>query len=80
MNVLIAIGMLIIFISVFFMLMTGSAMFDAAFDCSQDTGKAVCRYVGLSPTSALGVFIIAFFLFIDIITVYLIISNLRAGK
>ena len=80
MNVLIAIGMLIIFISVFFMLMTGGAMFDAAFECSESSGKAVCTYVGLDSSSALGVFIIAFFFIIDVFTVYIIITNIRTGE
>lgn len=80
MRVLIAIGMLIIFISVFFMLTIGGTMFDEAFECSQDFSKPVCRYVGLSPTTAIGVFMIALFFFIDIVSVYLIISNIRTGE
>ena len=73
-------NVLIIFISALFVFMTGGAMFDAAFECSDASGRTVCEYVGLDPGSALGVFIITIFFLIDVFTVYLIVTNLRSGE
>jgi hypothetical protein len=75
MKVLITIGMVIIFISVFFILLTGDSMFRAAFECAAQNGESVCVYRGLNTVSAFGIFIIAFFILIDILTVYLIATN-----
>ena len=75
MKVLITIGMLIIFISVFFILLTGDSMFRVAFDCTVQKGESICVYRGLDTVSAFGIFIIAFFILIDILTVYLIATN-----
>jgi hypothetical protein len=77
MRILIAIGMFIIFISAFFIFMTGDAIFKSAFECTEgDDGKGVCVYQGIPGPGALSVFIIAFFIMIDIATVYLIVTNL----
>jgi hypothetical protein len=77
MKILIAIGMLIIFISAFFILLTADSIFREAFECTEEAGQSICTFRGLGPTRALGVFIIAFFVMIDILTVYLIVTNLE---
>jgi hypothetical protein len=76
MRILIAMGMLIVFISAFFIILTGETMFRNAFSCVDDGEKQVCVYKGLPGPAAFGVFIIAFFIMIDILTVYLIITNM----
>ena len=77
MRILITIGTIIVFISVFFILLTGGTIFKDAFDCTTEDGKSVCVYSGLNPVSAFSIFIIAFFIMIDILTVYLIATNIK---
>lgn len=77
MKVLIAVGMLITFISAFFILLTSDSIFREAFECTEEGGQSVCTFRGLGPTKAMSVFIIAFFVMIDILTVYLIVTNLK---
>ncbi len=75
MKVLITIGMLIIFISVFFMLLTGDAMLKSSLDCAQEGGRTTCTFTGFTGPAILGLFIIGFFVLIDMLTVYLIVTN-----
>ncbi len=75
MKILIVIGMLIVFISTFFMLITGDAIFNNAFSCTTEGERSVCTYRGLSGPAAFSIFIIAFFFMIDIVTVYVILTN-----
>jgi len=69
--------MIIIFVSVFFIFLTGDAMFRNAFDCTTEAGREVCVFRGLTGPPAFGVFIVAFFIMIDILTVYLIVTNIK---
>jgi hypothetical protein len=75
MKILITVGMVIIFISAFFVFLTGDVMIRNAFDCSMDGGRQVCIYRGLPGPVAFGAFIIGFFIIIDILTLYLIFTN-----
>ena len=77
MKIMIVLGMVIIFISMFFILLTGDSMFRAGFDCDESAGKTVCEYKGFDSVSAFGVFIIAFFVMIDIMAVYMMLTNLE---
>jgi hypothetical protein len=77
MRILIVIGMIIIFISAFFMFLTGDAVFSSAFECAEEGGELVCRYVGMSGSHTIGLILIAFFLLIDIATVYIIVTNVK---
>jgi hypothetical protein len=82
MKILITVGLLIVFISVFFILLTGESMFRSAFDCADVNGQSVCAYRGFASGNASGVFLIAFFIMVDIVTVYMILSSIgiRAGN
>jgi len=81
MRILIAIGMLIIFISVFFMLLTGSTIINNAFECTPMQGGYNCTYTGIGQGEVMGFVIIFFFLIIDAITIFMIVSSLRfSGK
>lgn len=75
MKILIAIGMVIIFISVFFILLTSDALVRASFQCTADDGESICIYKGITGPGLFGIFIIGFFILIDILTVYLILTN-----
>jgi hypothetical protein len=77
MRILIAVGMIIIFVSAFFIFLAGDAMFRNAFDCTSEAGREICVFKGLTGPPAFGVFIVAFFIMIDILTVYLMVSNLK---
>jgi hypothetical protein len=77
MRILIAIALIIVFISALFILITGDAMFRAAFQCTDSGEKPVCVYRGLDNVSAFGIFIIAFFIMIDILSVYLVLTNVE---
>ena len=76
MKILIGIGLFIVFVSAFFIFLTGDTIAKSAFDCADENGKQICTYKGLNPTSGLSVFIIAFFIMIDIVTVYMVVTNL----
>ena len=75
MKILITAGLIIIFISALFIFLTGDVMMRNAFSCSSEEGRSICVYKGLPGPVAFGVFIIAFFVMIDIITLYLIFTN-----
>ena len=79
MNMLIAVGLLIVFISAFFILLTGESMLSSAFECAHVSGQSVCSYTGFNSASASGVFLIAFFIMVDIVAVYMILSSIRVG-
>jgi hypothetical protein len=75
MRVLISVCALIVFISVFFIFLTADAMFRNGFDCMDQSGRTVCTFKGLTGAAAFGSFIIGFFVMMDIIAVYLVITN-----
>jgi hypothetical protein len=77
MRILITIGMIIVFVSVFFILLTGNTMLKNAFNCTEEDGRTICTFRGLMGPPAFGIFIIAFFVMIDILTVYLIVTNIK---
>ena len=76
MNMLIVIGMVVIFISAFFIIFSGSAFLGSAFECDVDDGETVCRFSELTPISQLSLAMIAFFIVIDVFTVKILVSNL----
>jgi len=81
MRILIAIGMLIIFISVFFMLLTGNTIVNNAFECTPMKGGYNCTYTGIGQEEIMGLVIVFFFIIIDAITIFMIVSGLRvSGK
>jgi hypothetical protein len=77
MKILIAIGMLIVFISVFFIFLTGDAMFRSTLDCTQEDGRSLCTFKGFTGPALFGLFIIGFFILIDVLAVYLIVTNIN---
>jgi len=77
MRILIGVGMLIIFISVFFMLITGSTILNNAFKCIPMQGGYNCTYTGIGQGEIMGFVIILFFFIIDAITVFMIVSSLK---
>ena len=79
MKILIAVGLLVVFISTFFILFTGESMFKSAFDCADVNGQSVCAYRGFTQGSASGVFLIAFFIMVDILTVYMVLNSIGIG-
>ena len=76
MKVLIIIGMLIIFISVFFILLTGDATLKSSLECAQEGGRSVCTFTGFTGPAVFGLVIMGFFILIDLLTVYLILTNI----
>ena len=79
MKILITIGMVIIFISAFFILVTGNALFNNSFSCVVEDNKTVCEFDGFSGPVMLSIIIILFFIVIDAFSVYLILSNLSSA-
>ncbi len=77
MRILITIGMIIIFVTALLIFLTGDMMFRNAFECITENGQSVCIFRGLTGPPAFGVFIIAFFIMIDILTIYLIVTNIK---
>jgi len=77
MRILITIGMLIVFISVFFILLTGSTIINNAFECIPMKGGYNCTYTGIGQGEVIGFVIIFFFIMIDAITIFMIMSGLR---
>ena len=75
MNILITIGMVIVFISAFFIFLTGDVLIKNSFDCTSEEGRSVCVYKGLPGVAVFGILIISLFIVIDIMTVYLIVTN-----
>lgn len=80
MRILVAIGMLIVFISVFFILLTGKGIADNAFSCIPIDGGYNCTYTGVGPEEVMGFVIIFFFILVDVVTVYMIIMSLRVSN
>jgi NADH:ubiquinone oxidoreductase subunit 3 (subunit A) len=81
MRMLIAIGMLIIFISVFFVLLIGSSIINNAFQCTPIEGGYECTYRGIGHGEIIGFVMIFFFILVDVITVYMIVGTLSvSGK
>ena len=79
MKILITVGLLVVFISAFFIMLTGESMFRSAFDCADVNGQSVCAYKGFTSGNASGVFLIAFFIMVDIVTVYMILNSIGIG-
>jgi hypothetical protein len=77
MRILITVAMMIVFISAFFILVTGNAIFTNSFSCSADGSTTVCEFTGFSGPALVGTLIITFFIVIDAFSVYLVISNLK---
>ena len=77
MKILIAISLVIVFISAFFILLTGDALFRSSFECSYLNGHETCVYIGIPPSGMVAVFIILLFFLIDTVTVYLLINTIR---
>jgi hypothetical protein len=77
MKILIAIGMLIVFISVFFIFLTGDVISNQVMSCAVEDGQPVCTFLGFTGPAIFGIVIIGFFLIIDIFTVYLIVTNVE---
>lgn len=77
MKLLITIGMVIIFISVFFMLLIGDSIFSSSLMCTTEGTGTVCNFTGFTGPGLMGMLMIVFFLIIDVFSVYLIISNIK---
>ena len=75
MKIIITIGMLIVFISVFFILLTGEAMFRSTLECVEEYGRTTCTFKGFTVPAAFGLIIIGFFILIDVLVIYLIVTN-----
>ena len=80
MKILITIGMVIVFISAFFIILIGDSIFNTAFECADDSGRVVCQYIGMTGSHTISLFMIAFFIVIDFLTVYIIVKNITGTQ
>lgn len=79
MKILISLGVLIIFISVFFVLFTVDGIVNRA--CTPLNGGFECSIGDIGSEMLVGTVIILMFILIDMATIYLIFTNvMRAGK
>jgi len=76
MKLLVAVGMLIIFISAFFILFIFNVMVRAQIRCLYEEGLINCNSAEMGFGFVIGLVIIAVFVMIDTAALYLIFSNL----
>jgi hypothetical protein len=77
---LIAIGMVIIFVSAFFIVFTVDSIIKSDLNCVPgEGGKTVCNIDDMGFVFIIKTIMIGFFILIDIVTVYLIITNAMPG-
>ncbi len=80
MKLLIVIGMIIIFVSAFFILFTIDSMIKSDLKCVPgDAGKMICSIDDMGFAFILKTVMVGFFILIDIIVVYLIATNAMPG-
>ncbi len=80
MRLLIAIGMVIIFISAFFILLTVDSIIKSDLKCVPgEEGKIVCSLDEMGFTFIIKTIMIALFILIDIVAVYFIVTNAMPG-
>lgn len=80
MRLLITIGMIVIFISAFFIMFTIDSIIKADMNCvpGQD-GKMVCNLEGMGTAFIFKVTMIGLFITISVVTVYFVITNAMPG-
>ena len=76
MKLLIAIGMLIVFISAFFMLLIFDVMIKGGMSCLYEEGLTGCESGEMGFNFIVGLMLIAVFAIIDIAAMYLIFNSL----
>jgi hypothetical protein len=76
MRMLITIGMVVIFISVFFIMLTIDSVIKNDMNClASGEGKTVCNLDNMGFAFIIKMIVVGFFILIDIVTVYLIVTN-----
>lgn len=80
MRLLITIGMVIIFISAFFIMFTVDSIVKGDMKCvTGNDGKTVCTIENVGFGFIIKTLVIGFFILVDIFTVYLILTNAIPG-
>jgi hypothetical protein len=80
MRLLISIGMVIIFISAFFIIFTVDSIIRNDLNClAGEEGKIVCNLENVGFTFIVKTVVIGFFILLDIVAVYLIVTNAMPG-
>jgi len=76
MRLLIAIGMVIIFVSAFFIMFTIDSIVKNDLNClAGEGGKTVCNLENMGFAFIIKTLVIGFFILVDIVAVYLIVTN-----
>ena len=76
MKVLIVIGMLIVFISAFFMLFIFDVMIKGGMTCLYEEGLTGCESGNIGLNFMIGLLLVAVFAIVDIAALYLIFNNI----
>ncbi len=80
MRVLISIGMVIIFISAFFIMFTIDSIVRNDLNClAGEEGKTVCNLENVGFAFIVKMIVIGVFILLDIVAVYLIVTNVMPG-
>jgi len=79
MKLIVGLGMLVIFISCFFMFFTFDSMIRTKMECSYEGGSVSCNVTEMNMTIIFGILIVGIFLFIDTIVVYLMVKTWVPG-
>lgn len=79
MKLVVGLGMLVIFISCFFMFFTFDSMIRTKMACSYEDGNVSCNVAELNMTIIFGILIVGIFLFIDTIVVYIMVKTWVPG-
>ncbi len=76
MRLLISIGMVIIFISAFFIMFTIDSIVRDDLNCIMgESGKTLCNFSDIGFGFLIKIIVVAFFILVDIFAVYLIATN-----
>ena len=76
MKLLITIGMVVIFISAFFIMFTLDSVFRNDMNClAGEEGKTVCNLEDIGLAFIIKMIVVGFFILIDIVAVYMIVTN-----
>lgn len=80
MRLLISIGMVIIFVSAFFIMFTVDSIIKNDLNClAGEDGKTVCNLENVGFAFIIKTVVIGFFILLDIVAVYLIVTNAMPG-
>jgi hypothetical protein len=80
MRLLISIGMVIIFVSAFFIIFTVDSIIKNDLNClAGEGGKTVCNLENIGFSFIIKTVVIGFFILVDIVAVYLIVTNAMPG-